>query len=93
MRNFAHRGHYLSNGIRFNGQTCIRRILTISGVLLVYYGVSDAEVGVVSPRLQHFVSAPVCLGCCVPQLHIISLVYIIVMSDVVFFSVPLFLIY
>ncbi|CAM9715806.1 unnamed protein product [Laminaria digitata] len=33
-------------GAWFNGQTCIRRILTISGVLLVYYGVSDAEVGV-----------------------------------------------
>lgn len=35
---------------RTNGQTCIRRVLTLSGVVLLYHGVSDAEIGVVSPN-------------------------------------------
>lgn len=32
---------------RFNGQACIRRVLTVSGIFLVYNGVSDTDVGMV----------------------------------------------
>ncbi|CAM9783279.1 unnamed protein product, partial [Ectocarpus fasciculatus] len=34
-----------ARGSWFNGQACIRRVLTFSGIVLVYNGVSDADVG------------------------------------------------
>eukprot|EP00752_Nemacystus_decipiens_P010459 g9318.t1 len=49
-------------GTWFNGRGCIRRALSISGISLVYHGVSDTDVGVAlvmlslaTPTLAHYV--------------------------------------
>ncbi|CBN75028.1 hypothetical protein Esi_0064_0088 [Ectocarpus siliculosus] len=50
-----------ARGTWFNGQACIRRVLTFSGVFLVYNGVSDTDVGMalvvlalMAPTLAHY---------------------------------------
>ncbi|CAM9624391.1 unnamed protein product [Ectocarpus sp. 12 AP-2014] len=50
-----------ARGTWFNGQACIRRVLTFSGIFLVYNGVSDTDVGMalvvlalMAPTLAHY---------------------------------------